>query len=207
MKFFFQHKFYFPLPSLFFALLIISLLSLSLTFSPTLPIIEIVSQNSTVSPNCLNFLHNLFFLNSFHHLIMLIDLHWYYKKEPFHWHLGILSVTYCQCEWMPQLPTWHLWHYPGEEIVLLHYSLAKMEVCTLHSAFGVGSQFLLWSLPGIEQLLSKSFLSYQTSPFLLFFYQYFDFFFFWLERRLYKRLFLYHYSVVPAFLQINSQYF
>lgn len=53
----FQSKCYFSPRSLFFALPIISL-SLSQAFSPIPPTTEIASQNSRVSPNCLNFLCN-----------------------------------------------------------------------------------------------------------------------------------------------------
>ena len=71
IKIFFQHRYYFLLLSvfvIFFSLLIISL-SLSLAFSFIHPLIEIISQNSIISPNGVNLLHNNFFLSFSHHLI------------------------------------------------------------------------------------------------------------------------------------------
>ena len=71
IKIFFQHRYYFLLLSvfvIFFSLLIISL-SLSLAFSFIHPLIEIISQNSIISPNCVNLLHNNYFLSFSHHLI------------------------------------------------------------------------------------------------------------------------------------------
>lgn len=70
----------------------------------------------------------------------------------------------------------------------------------LLSLSGVWSQFFFlffWASVGIEYFLIKSFLSYQSSLFLLFLFYYFTF---WARKKYFsKRPFLHRYSTVPLF--------